>query len=255
MTQKTTSVTEVREVTWTESVGTALVGGALMLLSIAGFYFTKFASPPNMQMAARLGCALGLFAGGGILGLAIQRMLEAKKVTGVPFACPYCETISEYTALPTEDFDCEHCHRTVHFQNGAPIPVRTIICQACKTEHRVPSNLERYVCDKCNRPLKVVADKQVAVASNEAADAMLQNYNVELLGIDKRQENDIVAKIQSMMMLTLPEARRLVDAASPGAPLIVAYDLPQRKADAVRRSLQELGGTAAIKSTSNPVRK
>ena len=254
MTQKTTSVTEVREVTWTESVGTALVGGALMLLAIVGFYFTKFAAP-NMIMPTRILCALGLFAGGGILGLAIQRMLGAKKVKGVPFACPYCETTSEYTALPTEDFDCENCHRTVHFQNGTPIPVRTIICQACKTEHRVPSNLARYVCDKCNRPLKLVADKQVAVASNEAADAMLQNYNVELLGIDKRQENDIIAKIQSLMMLTLPEARRLVDAASPSAPLIVAYDLPQRKADAVRRSLQELGGTAAIKSTGNPARK
>ncbi|MCW3055155.1 MAG: hypothetical protein JWN14_4325 [Chthonomonadales bacterium] len=255
MTQKTTSVTEVREVTWTESVGTALLGGALILLAIVGFYFTKFASPRGMQIAAQLGCTLGLFAGGGILGLAIQRMLGAKKVKGVPFVCPYCETTAEYTALPTEDFDCEHCHRTVHFQNGEPIPVRTIICQACKTEHRVPSNLGRYVCDKCNRPLKLVADKQVAVASNEAADAMLQNYNVELLGIDKRQENDIIAKIQSLMMLTLPEARRLVDAASPSAPLIVAYDLPQRKADAVRRSLQELGATAAIKSTGNPVRK
>jgi ribosomal protein L7/L12 len=254
MAEKTTSVTEVREVTWTESVGTGLVGIAVMLVAIAGFYFTKFADL-NMRIPTRVLCSLGLLAGGAILGLAIQRSLEAKKAKGVPFTCPYCETTSEYTALPVSDFDCEHCNRTVHFVNGEPIPVRTIICQACKTEHKVPSNLTRYVCDKCNRPLKLAADKVVATASNEAADAMLQNYNVELLGLDKRQESDLVNKIQSLMMLTLPEARRLVEAASPNAPLIVAYDLPQRKADAVRRALQELGGTAAIKPTGTPVRK
>lgn len=256
MAEKTTSVTEVREVTWTESVGTGLVGVVLILVAIVGFYFIKFA-PSNMLIPMRILCGVGLLAGLGILSLAIKRSWEAKKATGVPFACPYCETVSEYTALPTSDFDCEHCSRTVHFVNGTPIPVRTIICQACKTEHRVPTNLTRYVCDKCNRPLKLAADvnQKVAAASNEAADAMLQNYNVELLGADKRQEGELIAKIQSLMMLTLPEARRLVESASPSAPLIVAYDLPQRKADAVRRSLQELGGTAAIKATGAPVRK
>lgn len=257
MAQKTTSVTEVREATWTESFGTGLVGIALLILAAVGVYFSKFVSPASVQLATRLGCAIGLLAGAGVLGIAIQRSLEAKKSKGFPFACPYCDEVSEYTALPVDDFDCERCHRTVHFVNGEPIPVRTIICQACKSEHRVPSNLDRYVCDKCNRPLKLAADlnQKVAAASNEAADAMLQNYNVELLGLDKRRENEVVFKIQSLMMLTLPEARRLVEAASPTAPLIVAYDLPQRKADAVRRSLQELGATAAIKSTTTPVRK
>ena len=254
MTQKTTSVTQVRELTWIESVGSALVGATILLVGLIGIYFTKYLPANGMQLMGRVGCAIGMFAGAAILGLAIQRILEAKKAKGFPFACPYCETVSEYVEKPTEDFDCEHCNRTVHFVNGEPIPVRTIICQACKSEHRVPSNLLRYVCDKCNRPLKLAADQtqKVAAASNEAADAMLQNYNVVLLGMDKRQENDLAFKIQSLMMLTLPEARRLVDAASPNAPLIVAYDLPQRKADAVRRSLQELGGTAAIRATGTP---
>lgn len=256
MAEKTTSVTEVREVTWTESAGSALLGLALVLIALFGFYFTKYLSPDGVRTAARAGCAIALLAGGAILGVAIQRILEAKKVKGIPFACPYCETISEYVETPTQDFDCEHCNRTVHFLNGEPIPVRTIICQACKSEHRVPSNLTRYVCDKCNRPLKLAVDplQKVAAASNEAADAMLQNYNVVLLGIDKRQATDLTYKVQSLLMLTLPEARRLVDAASPNAPLIVARDLPQRKADAVRRSLQELGATAAIRpiGTSAP---
>jgi ribosomal protein L7/L12 len=253
--EKTTSVREVKEVTWIESFGSSLVGVTLMLVSLVGIYFSQFAMTHGIKLGARIGCAIGLLSGGGILALAIVRSLEAKRATGFPFPCPYCDVVSEYVAKPVDDFDCEHCNRTVHFVNGAPIPVRTIVCQACKTEHRVPSNLARYVCDKCNRPLKLVADKKVAIASNEAADAMLQNYNVELLGIDKRHEAELIAKIQSLMMLTLPEARRLVDAANPSSPLIVAYDLPQRKADAVRRSLQELGGTAAIKSTGNPPRK
>lgn len=254
MTQKTTSVTQVREVTWIESSGTALVGITIMLVAAACIYFTKYLSPPSLQLGARLACAVGLLAGGAILGLAIQRILEAKKVKGFPFACPYCETVSEYVEKPTEDFDCEHCNRTVHFENGEPIPVRTIICQACKSEHRVPANLTRYVCDKCNRPLKLAVDpnQKVAAASNEAADAMLQNYNVVLLGIDKRKESELTYKVQSLLMLTLPDARRLVDSASPNAPLIVAHDLTQRKADAVRRSLQELGATAAIRPTGTP---
>ncbi len=254
MAKGSTSLTEVREVTWTESVGSSLVGITLLLAGAIIIYFTKYIHEANMRLLARVACGIGMFAGAAILGVAIQRSIEAKKTKGVPFTCPYCDTDSYFLEKQTEDFDCEHCHRKVQFVEGEPVPVRTIICQACKTEHRVPVNLARYVCDKCNRPLKVAADitQKIAAASNEAADAMLQNYNVVLLGIDRRQENELAFKVQSLMMLTLPEAKRLLEAASPNAPLIVASDLPQRKADAVRRSLQELGGTAALRAAGTP---
>ncbi len=253
MAKGSTSLNEVREVTWTESFGSALVGIALILLCAVLLYFTKYV-PENMRLLTRVACGIGMFAGIAILGVAAQRSFEAKKVVGVAFACPYCDTENHFVEQQNSDFDCEHCHRTVHFMDGEPVPVRTIVCQACQSEHRVPVNLTRYVCDKCNRPLKVAADvtQKIAAASNEAADAMLQDYNVVLLAIDRRQENDLAFKIQSLMMITLPEARRLIEAASPTAPLIVASSLPQRKADAVRRSLQELGATAAIRPAGTP---
>ena len=154
--------------------------------------------------------------------------------------------------MPTIDFDCEFCHRTVHFDTGRPIPVQTIVCRACRAEHRVAVNVQRYTCDSCNRALAlpwIRADRDGGIRDN-TEDAMLQNYDVLLIAYDRRRENDMAFKVQNLLVVNLNEARRLMGAVSSQTPLILGHDLPQRKAEAIRRQLQELGATATMRPTA-----
>lgn len=248
------TLSDVKEREWTDSIGTALVGLSIMLGGMALFYFVKFwlGSSPILLESTRIALGLGIFAGAGILGLAILRGLEARKAPSVSFPCPYCDQPNLFVETPTEDFDCEHCNRTVHFQNGAPIPVRTIVCQACRTEHRVAINVQRYVCDRCNRPLQISTDptQKIAKAGTSENDALLQNYNVLLMAIDRRHENEIAFKLQDLLLVNMKEARRLMKTASTDTPLVVGHDLPQRKAEAIRRELQDLGATVTLRAST-----
>ena len=248
------AITKVKEREWTDSIGTALLGIGIMLIAGLLMYSVQFwVQGATLQMVVRILMGLGVFVGAGILGLAIYRSLEVRKAPGVAFTCPFCDQPMMFTDAPHADFDCEHCNRTVHFQNGHPIPVRTIICQACRTEHRVPINVTRYVCDRCNRPLKLSADptQQLATMDDKnMVDAMLQNYDVLLLAIDRRQENEIALKLQSIMVVTLADARKLMLGATNKAPLTVSTNQPQRKADAIKRQLQELGATVTLRASA-----
>ena len=175
----------------------------------------------------------------------------SKQMATVGFICPYCQQELQFLESPTTDFDCEHCSRTVHFDNGFPVPVRTIICQACRAEHRVASSVDRYICDKCNRPLQlnVTPDKAAAIIDAEN-DAMLQNYDVLLLASDRRHESELSFKLQNLMVVNLPDARRLLSTASNQTPLVVGHDLSQRKAEAIKRQLEELGATVSVRPTN-----
>jgi ribosomal protein L7/L12 len=249
-----TTITAVQEREWTDSVGTASVGIGIMVLGALFFYLVGLwlKGQPNVLEAVRIVLGLAIFAGAAILGLAILRGLEARKAPRVPFPCPYCDTENYFVEAPAVDFDCESCHRTVHFENSAPIPIRTIICQACRSEHRVAVNVHRYVCDRCNRPLQISSDptKQIAVAGADETDAMLQTYNVLLFAVDRRHENELAFKLQDLMFVNMKEARRLMGKATTNAPLVVNSNVALRKAEAIQRELQALGATVNIHAST-----
>jgi hypothetical protein len=90
----------------------------------------------------------------------------------------------------------------------------------------------------------------MAAAAHDPTSAMLEDYDVVLLAIDRRRENDLAFKIQNLMVVNMPVARKLIATATPSTPLVVIGKVSQRKADAVRRQLQELGATAAIRPTN-----
>jgi len=249
MAKNATRISDVKVKEWTDSIGTGLIGLGVMLAAGLLMYSVKFWIPPGgLALATRILMGVGVLGGAGILGTAIYRSVEANKAPGVPYPCPYCDSINMFTETPVGDFDCEACDRTVHFEHGAPIPVRTIICQACRTEHRVAINVQRYVCDRCNRPLRLAADptQKLATATDDL-DALLMNYDVLLLAHDRRQENELAMKLQNLMVVNLKESRRMMLAATSAKPLVVSSNQPQRKAEAIRRSLQELGATVTIR--------
>ncbi len=255
MAKSAATLTDVQERTWTQSVGTALTGMAIMVVAVLIWYATKyFGFPPPLLLATRLALGVAIFAGAALLGLAILRSLEIGKKAGIPYSCPYCDKVNALIAEPTLDFDCGYCNRTIHFIDGEPAPVRTIECQICHAEHRVPVTASRFTCDRCNRPLQLETERPQAAAERIAQEEAASQvpYNVVLIAYDRRKEGELAFKLQNLMVINLPEAKRLMAAATAQEPLIVAYNQAQRKAEFIRRELQDLGATAALRAVSAP---
>ena len=263
MADEAVKVVEVKEKTWVESIGSSLVGFTIMAIAAfmiyAGhFFFGKSTLGPGFTFMGYF----GVFVGFLIVCVAAVQARKVEKEPNTPFTCPFCDATNLFFGYPTKDFECEACSRTVHFENGQMIPVRTIICQACRTEHRVPMNILRYVCDRCNRPLKLSADptQKVAAASNAQNEAMMHNYDVLLIAFDRRHETATAMKIQNIMTVNLPDARKILASASEKAPVPISWGEPLRKAEALRRQFEELGATVSVKPSaegtpsSKPVR-
>ncbi|MCC6728812.1 MAG: ribosomal protein L7/L12 [Chthonomonadales bacterium] len=187
---------------------------------------------------------------GAVMGIGVVtagwgalRMARARSLPAVTFHCPYCDHPMSFLAEPTEDFDCERCHRRVYFEDGKPVPVHTITCTVCKAEHRVSEKVTTYTCDRCNRALKLVDPKDPQAIVAEKTD-VLQNYDV-LLTQAGRSPNDVAMALQSLLVCNLRDARKQMES----LPLTVTRNVAERKADAIRRRLRELGATAVIRPT------
>src|SRR5258708_80031 len=143
----------------------------------------------------------------------------------------------------TDDYDCEGCHRKVHYQNGQPVPVKTVTSQSCRTVHRVAVTATKFICDRCNRGVKLSDDPKEVIA--ERSD-LLPNYNVMLTN-PARNRNEFPIAVESILICNLVEARRQME----NLPLTVMRNVPERKADAIRSRLRELGATAVIRPTED----
>lgn len=251
MPKSATTLTDVKEEVWMHSLGAAFTGLCILVGAGILFYFMRFLVPGTILGPVRIVLGLAMLTGASICGIALYFGALANKMASVVFPCPYCNSEMRFPAAPAEDFDCEFCNRTVHFLNGRPLPVQTVLCRSCRTEHRVASNVQHYICDNCNRPLLLpwMRDSQDVRIADSAEDAMLQNYDVLLVAYDRRRENELAFKIQNLLVVNLNEARRLISTVSSQDPLIVGHDVPQRKAEAIRRQLQELGATATMRPT------
>jgi ribosomal protein L7/L12 len=252
MANEVRKIAEVEENVWTRASGKIMAGIAVVILAVALIYASKYCFVGTALQTARIILGLVALGGLGLIGAAVYTGYEVKKMPGVGFNCPYCEATNRFDGEPNESFDCEFCNRTVHFEAGEPVPVRTVNCPFCHTDHRVAVNVQRYVCDRCNRPLELStqAPGGATAAAGAGADAALHEFDVLLISVDRRHEIEIALKLQNLMVVNLPEARRLMASASTTTPLVVGHGLTQRKAEAIRRQLQDVGATATLRQTN-----
>ncbi len=188
---------------------------------------------------------LGAVAGAVIAAVGGRRMYRARSLPTVTVYCPYCEHPMEFLSEPTEDYTCESCNRRVIYENGKPVPVREITCPTCRAVHKVSEKTTTYTCDRCNRTLKLVDPHDPKRVVAEQSD-ILRNYDV-ILTQAGRQPNDVAMALQTILVCNLKEARARMEE----LPLTVVRDVPERKADAIRTRLRELGATAVIRPTED----
>lgn len=220
-----------------------IYAGVLLLVFLLLLYLFHFVPIATVKQS------LMILSGAGVLfalaygGVAVYGMQKARTLPKVTFECPYCDFPMQFLKKPTEDFDCESCHRHVQFENGEPVPIKVITCTFCKTVHKVSSKARQYTCDRCNRALRLTDPSSQTAIVAENTD-MLANYDVVLTDVG-RQRNEVAMALESILICNLVEARRQME----NLPLTVVRNVAERKADAVRRRLRDLGATAIVRQT------
>lgn len=250
MNKETATLSDLQEVEWTQSVGTIVTGLSLVVGSALLLYFSKFWLSDSPLMMARALMSLALVVGVGVTGLGAFRFIKARSVSSVAYPCPYCNAECRLANAPTDNFVCEGCSRTVHFLDGEPVEVVEVTCSACRSAHKVCISASRYICDKCNRPVNLPFLKDDHSEQEFDQGGLTQNYDVLLFGYDHRKENELAFKLQNVMMVNLAETKRLLHAVTPESPLVVGNLLAERKADSIKRQLQELGATVSTRASA-----
>jgi ribosomal protein L7/L12 len=208
-----------------------------LVLSLIGVFI--FARVPQVQLQLFFIILAAASAIAAVYGAV--RVVQARNKPFVAVECPYCRYPMKFPEQPTEDFDCEKCHRRVYFEDdGTMADVIDVTCAVCKTAHRVSVKANRYLCDGCGRALNLPgqAASSAAAPGAEAAEA----YSVSLTEVGRRPA-EVALAVQDMLVTNMVEARRRMQ----HLPLLVADNVPMRKADAIGRRLEDLGASVAIR--------
>ncbi len=233
----------------TKGLGTFTWGIVIIVGMVVVYTSTSFWVVGDYLIAGQFLIVVGILFGLRVTYQGNKIMRQDSSTAKYKETCPYCDKENTFFQSPTQDWDCDYCHRSVKYEDGYMVPVTIVLCTACRAEHRVPVNVKRYLCDQCNRPLNITGDLRGGTAVIEVEDQMFQNFDVLLVAYDRRLENELAFKIQNLLVVNMIEARRMIGTINTQTPLIVGYNLPERKADAVRRDLQQVGGTARLRPT------
>jgi ribosomal protein L7/L12 len=253
MAKGATTRSDVLEQEYDVGVSQLVRAGILLLASLLLLWagnLTMQKSPPGTFGNVYLGPGFKVLSALSFLGflayavLGGQRISKSRKVASVSVNCPYCDFPMQFPEQPTEDFTCEKCHRRVQYENGQMVPVRTVTCASCKSVHKVSAKATSYVCDRCNRALKLAdANNPEDVVVEQSG--ILQNYDVILTQVG-RNRNEVAMALESLLICNLVEARRQME----NLPLTVVRNVAERKADAIRRRLLDLGASAVVRPTA-----
>ena len=241
MAQTTNSRSDLLERAYEIAVRLAIRGVAILVVSAVLLWILKLVNLYQLWPVAALGMAAGVV----IMSVGWFRANRARQRPSLPVYCTYCEHQMMFLAQPTEDYTCEGCHRRVQYENGLPVPVRDLTCPICRASHKVSVKAIRFTCDKCNRGLTLTDPNDPKSIVAEASD-MMQNYDVILTQVG-RNPVDVALALQDILVCNLPDARRQME----GLPLTLVRNVPERKADAIRRRIRELGATVVIRPTGD----
>lgn len=250
MAQRAVRLSDLQEKEYARALVNA--GRATVVLIVGGlvWYFARFAGSHNGVAVLWVAALIITFAA-CIYAQSIYIAFRARQYPAVSVSCPYCDAATNFVDTPGEDWACEHCNRTVKYENGRMVPVQTVVCQFCHTEHRVAVNVDRFVCDRCNHPLDIRPnEREAAVAGRPDGQAKPgEKFDVLLVAVPRPRENEVAMKLQNLLFVNLREARQRMSGASHLNPLVVGTALEPLKAEAIRRQLQDLGATAMIRPT------
>jgi len=230
---------DMLEKEYAAAVGLLIWGIVVLVVSLILIWILSLAAV--MSLVAFF--CLTAVGGGVMIVIAGRRIYLARQVPAITVYCPYCQYPNQFVTEPTEDWTCEGCQRVVYYENGQMVPVREVTCPSCRTVHKVSQKATTFTCDRCNRTLRVTSPSEPAQVIAEPSD-MLRNYDV-ILTQAGRQPTDVAMALQDILVCNLREAKERMQQ----LPLTVVRNVPERKAEAIRSRLRELGATAVVRPT------
>ncbi len=252
MSQGPVTLSEWQEQEYNRAAGLLVRGGGITVSTLFLLWIMHLSLQPGPTLTVSLICmGVGAAIGIGFMGAGLAKIAAAKRRSFINVRCPYCESENHLVMQPRSNFNCEKCRRTIHYENGAMAPVKTIVCDGCGAQHRVWAGAETYVCEKCNKRLDVNPRQapaepvvQPGTQARRQAGMMLggAHQTVVLTGYDATREDQLALMLQRELRVQNPEARAMLQSVSVQSPLIVAYDVPADEAEPLARQLQQLGG-------------
>ncbi len=249
MSEPTVRLADWQEDQIADAIGMAVRGGAILVVCLLIIWILHLSLTGSSMIFAGTALGIAAFIGGVFMISSLYRLGKVKARKSIPFRCPYCEGVNQLLAKPVTNFDCEHCRRQIHFENGSFAPLKTAVCSSCSAEHKVWVGAEKMVCDRCNNVMQLkqadVNNEFIPKVPSTFPGGMLlggPNQSVSIIGCDASRTDQLSLLLQREMKgTTASELRTMLQSVSAVAPLVVAYDIPIGEADNLAENLRQLG--------------
>ncbi|CEK19852.1 hypothetical protein CWRG_02639 [Chthonomonas calidirosea] len=184
-------------------------------------------------------------------------LLRLSRIKGSQVVCPYCEEVNVLVEPPMEDFICEHCKRTIYYQDGHMVPITVVACPKCNIDYKVASIVDHYICDRCGLSIQVhpkkgkepepLPDSVLVRVQSPAVRLGASNQTVLMRSYPPSAEPQLIAILRREMGVNDEQAKMLLQTTSVTTPLIVAFDIPALEAESLRRELESLGVQVTVR--------
>jgi ribosomal protein L7/L12/ribosomal protein L37AE/L43A len=203
-------------------LGAAALGVASTLMFIYG---------RGIVMVAELLLLLALVA----LGFSVFFITKIKKIPSSSITCPFCGNVNAFLRPPTDDFNCEGCHRMVPIQDGKVMEVMQVRCGYCNALNFYSLKTEVLICENCDREIPIANEDGVPSKSIPRSFLRVDDDSLyELVLTDPgRSKEQAILEIQRLLALNRNIVREMVE----NPPQVLLTKIAKQKAEMVQKEL------------------
>lgn len=180
----------------------------------------------------------------GLFGYGVKRAYLVRTVKSYAYTCPYCEGITELTAIANTDFSCIDCHRMIPIVDGDVIPIHQVRCGYCNELNFYSDKTEFLVCESCNHEIPIstegsgrAAPKFMAIVEDNSL------YELSLTGYGATKAEELIDCLQHMLAMNRGQVKNLLA----DLPATLMTGIPRRKAEMLQAQLSMHDAVAEAK--------
>ncbi|MFN7171629.1 MAG: ribosomal protein L7/L12 [Fimbriimonadaceae bacterium] len=169
------------------------------------------------------------------LGFSVFFISKMKKVQSNSVTCPFCEKVNAFQSPPTDDFNCEGCHRMVPIREGAIMEVMQVRCGYCNELNFYSLKTEVLICETCDREIPIANEDGLPSKSIPRSFLRVDDdalYELVLTDAGRSKEQAIL-ELQRLLALNRSVVREMVE----NPPQVLLTNIAKQKAEMVQKEL------------------
>jgi len=183
---------------------------------------------------------------GGLACVAISAYcsLQVRKVKGIRFTCPFCDTPNYLLETPTDDFPCLGCNRMIPIEDGKIMKVEQVRCGYCNALNFYSDKTEILLCENCNHEIPIMVDEGKRTKRIPAGFAVTEDeqlYELQLIAIQHRSD-ELITCLQQMLALNRNQVKQMFD----DLPVTLLTGIPRKKAEMLAAQIGVHDASAAF---------